>query len=43
MGHDLANKIKLLGITHQIFIDTVDLIPHPFGLPNKNRLKDLGF
>lgn len=32
-----------MGITHQIFIDTVDLMPHSFGLPYKNKLKDIGF
>ena len=40
-GHDLANDLKLLKITHSAFIDTVALFPHVFGLPLKNKLKDL--
>lgn len=43
VGHDLANDLKMINITHQAFIDTVALLPHHFGLPFKNKLKDLAF
>lgn len=43
VGHDLANDLKMLNIAHQAFIDTVALLPHHFGLPLKNKLKDLAF
>lgn len=43
VGHDLANDLKLLKIVHNTFIDTVALLPHHFGLPFKNKLKDLAF
>lgn len=43
IGHDLANDLKLLNISHSAFIDTVALIPHPFGLPFKIKLKELAF
>lgn len=41
VGHDLTHDMKMLGIKHSAFIDTVWLLPHHFGLPNKNKLKDL--
>lgn len=41
VGHDLANDLRVLKIRHQAFIDTVALVPHPFGLPNKNKLQYL--
>jgi hypothetical protein len=43
VGHDLVNDLRLLNIKHQAFIDTVALLPHHFGLPLKNKLKDLTF
>ena len=41
VGHDLTNDLSLLKISHQAFIDTVALIPHPYGLPFKSKLKFL--
>jgi DNA polymerase III epsilon subunit-like protein len=41
VGHDLANDLKVLPIVHKHFIDTVALFPHNFGLPFKNKLKNL--
>lgn len=41
MGHDLANDLKALDIEHHTFIDTVHICPHNFGLPHKNKLKNL--
>lgn len=41
VGHDLANDLQVLGIEHQAFIDTVHICPHNFGLPFKNKLKNL--
>ena len=43
VGHDLVNDLKMLLIKHQAFIDSVWLMPHHFGLPLKNKLKDLAF
>jgi hypothetical protein len=31
----------VLDIEHMAFIDTVHIYPHHFGLPLKNKLKDL--
>ena len=41
VGHDLANNLKFLPINHRLFIDTVALFPNNFGLPFKNKLKNL--
>ena len=41
VGHDLVNDLKVLKIEHEAFIDTVALLPHHFGLPLKNKLKNL--
>lgn len=41
VGHDLANDFKVLRIEHHAFIDTVHICPHHFGLPHKNKLKNL--
>ena len=41
VGHDLANDLNVLKIQHHTFIDTVALLPHNFGLPFKNKLKNL--
>lgn len=35
--------MKMIGLKHQAFIDLVWLLPHHFGLPYKNKLKDLAF
>lgn len=43
VGHDLTNDLALLKISHNAFIDTVSLIPHHFGLPFKQKLKDLAY
>ena len=43
VGHDLANDLSLLKISHNAFIDTVSLMPHNFGLPFKQKLKDLAY
>lgn len=43
VGHDLTNDFSVLKITHKAVIDTVALFPHVFGLPLKNKLKNLAF
>ncbi|KAH9809019.1 hypothetical protein DFH28DRAFT_992519 [Melampsora americana] len=40
-GHGLENDLKALRIVHQRCIDTVDLFPHPRGLPMRMSLKKL--
>ncbi|KAI8450674.1 hypothetical protein BY996DRAFT_4121375 [Phakopsora pachyrhizi] len=40
-GHGLENDLKAMRILHDQCIDTVDLFPHPKGLPMRNSLKNL--
>ncbi|EGF99371.1 uncharacterized protein MELLADRAFT_79500 [Melampsora larici-populina 98AG31] len=40
-GHGLENDLKALRIVHHRCIDTVDLFPHPRGLPMRMSLKKL--
>lgn len=41
VGHDLANDLQVLPITHHAFIDTLALYPHNYGLPFKTKLKNI--
>lgn len=40
-GHGLENDLKALRIVHHRCIDTIDLFPHPRGLPMRMSLKKL--
>ena len=41
LGHGLSHDLIVLKIVHQKIIDTVQVFPHPRGLPFKQNLKML--